>query len=128
MFFTVRKKHQCENMNHFDSLPEFEREFKRLSKRYRSLHQDFNDLKDVLRVLPTGSGKNFTIIYHSEKVKLVKVRLACKSLRGRSIRVIYAYHNDTAAFVYIEMYFKGNKTNENRERIRDYLKLGAGFN
>jgi len=109
-------------MNHFDSLPEFEREFKRLSKRYRSLRQDFNDLEDVLHILPTGNGKNFTIIYHSEKVKLVKVRLACKSLRGRSIRVIYAYHNDTAVFVYIEMYFKGDKANENRERIKNYLK------
>lgn len=122
MFFTVRKKHRYENMSHFNLLPEFEKDFKRLSGKYPSLNQDFKDLEDVLCVLPTGSGKNFTIIHHSEHLRLVKVRLACKSLRNRSMRVIYAYHDDTVTFVYIELYFKGDKANEDRTRISDYLK------
>ena len=53
----------------------------------------------------------------------MKARLACKSLRDRSIRVIYAYHNDTVTFVYIELYFKGDKKNEDRERVREYIKI-----
>jgi mRNA-degrading endonuclease RelE of RelBE toxin-antitoxin system len=109
-------------MSHFKQLPEFEKELKRLSKKYPTLHQDIKDLEDVLRTLPTGSGKNFTIIHHSEKVKLVKTRLACKSLKNRAMRVIYAYHNETVTFVYIELYFKGNKANEDRERIFEYLE------
>ncbi len=109
-------------MSHFEQLPEFERELKRLSKKYQSLQQDLKDLEDVLRTLPTGSGKNFTILHFSEKVTLVKTRLACKTLRDRSMRVIYTYHNNTVTFVYIEIYFKGNKENEDRERIAQYLK------
>lgn len=110
-------------MNHFNRLPGFEKEFSRLLKKYPSLTEDFKKFEKLLaETKPTGVGKNFTIIYFSEKVKIVKARLACKSLRGRSIRVIYAYHNDTATFVYIELYFKGDKANEDRERIKDYLK------
>jgi hypothetical protein len=109
-------------MSHFKQLPEFEKELKRLSKKYPTLHQDIKDLESVLCVLPTGSGKNFTIIHHSEKVKLVKTRLACKSLKNRAMRVIYAYHCEIVTFVYIELYFKGNKANEDRERISEYLK------
>lgn len=120
--FTDRKKHLCENMNRFSQSSEFEKELKKLSKKYPSLQQDLADLEDVLVVLPTGSGKNFTIIHHSEQVKLVKTRLACKSLRDRSMRVIYAYHDKTITFVYIELYFKGSKENEDRERITEYLK------
>lgn len=109
-------------MSRFSQLPEFEKELKRLSKKFRTLRQDLDELEGVLRSLPTGGGKNFTIIHHSENVKLVKVRLACQSLRDRSMRVIYAYHNETITFVYIEIHFKGEKENEDRERIKEYLK------
>lgn len=108
-------------MSHFNSTPEFDKDFKKLSQKYPSLKQDLDNLEEVLCVLPTGSGKNFTIIHHSEKVKLVKTRLACKSLRDRSMRIIYAYHDSTVTFVYIELYFKGDKANENKERVSQYL-------
>ena len=105
-------------MNHFNSSPEFEKDLKRLSKKHPSLRNDLDDLEAVLCQFPTGMGKNFTIIHHSETVKIVKTRLACKSLRDRSMRIIYAYHEDKITFVYIELYFKGIK-NEDRERIRN---------
>jgi hypothetical protein len=109
-------------MNHFNQLPEFEKEFSKLSKKYPSLAEDLKKFEKLVEIKPTGVGKNFTIIHCSEKVKIVKTRLACKSLKCRSIRVIYAHHNDTATFAYIELYCKGDKENENRERIKDYLK------
>ena len=109
-------------MSLFNKSPEFEKDLKRLSKKYRSLGDDLATLEQVLLVSPTGIGKNFTIIHHSEKIRLVKTRLACKSLRDRSMRVIYAYHEDTITFVYIELYFKGEKENEDKERIGWYLK------
>ena len=48
--------------------------------------------------------------------------MMCKSLQNRNIRIIYAYHNDKFEFMYIEIYWKGEKENEDRERVKDYLK------
>lgn len=107
---------------HFDQSPEFEKELKKLSKKYRSLPNDLKDLEGVLVSRPTGLGKNFTIVHSAESVKIVKARIACESLRDRNIRVIYAYHNNTFEFMYIEIYFKGDKENEDRTRIEKYLK------
>ena len=109
-------------MSHFSRLPEFGKEFGKLSKKYSSLSRDLSNLEDVLKTFPTGSGKNFTIIHSSTKTKVVKTRLACKSLRDRSMRIIYAYHDVAVAFVYIEIYFKGDKESEERGRIKEYLK------
>lgn len=110
-------------MNHFDRLPEFEKELKRLGTKYPSLYDDLEKFQEVVASYPTGIGKNFSIIHFADKLKIMKARLACKSLRDRSIRVIYAYHNDTVTFVYIELYFKGDKKNEDRERVREYIKI-----
>jgi hypothetical protein len=118
----VRKRLPSENMSRFSRSPQFAREFERFSKKYPSLEQDLRDLEDVLRLLPCGSGKNFTILYHAPEVKIVKVRLACKSLRDRSMRLIYAYHDSIEEFLYIELYSKGDKSNEDRERIKEYLQ------
>lgn len=109
-------------MSHFDQLPEFTKDLKKLLKKYPSLQDDLAILEQVLVVCPTGIGKNFTTIHCSEKIKLVKVRLACKSLRKRLMRVIYAYQNNTLTFVYIELYFKGSKENEDKDRIERYFK------
>ena len=122
MYFTDRKKLLYENMSHFNQLPDFEKELEKLSKKYSSLYDDLNKFEKLLEVNATGIGKNFTIIHHAPKVKIVKARLACKSLRDRSIRIVYAFHGDSITFVYIEMYFKGDKDNEDRERIKEYLK------
>ncbi|MCX6716663.1 MAG: hypothetical protein NTV72_01945 [Candidatus Taylorbacteria bacterium] len=109
-------------MSHFNRLPEFEKEFKKLSQKYQSLPEDLKKLEKLIEINPVGVGMNFIVIQHLESVRIVKTRLACKSLRDRSIRIIYAYHNDIATFMYIEMYFKGEKVNENRERITEYVK------
>ena len=122
MFFIARKKLQYEYMSHFEQLPEFQKEFKRLSKKYRSLQKDLDDLEDVLKTLPTGSGKNFTIIHSSSTVKIIKTRLACESLRDRSIRLIYAYFDDVVTFVHIEIYFKADEENEDVARWRNFVK------
>jgi len=107
-------------MNRFNQLPEFRKDLKKL-KKYSSLQSDLSTLEQILKVSPTGIGKSFTIIHCLKEVKLIKVRLACKSLRKRSMRVIYAYHINAKTFEYIEIYFKGNKQNEDQNRIKEYL-------
>ena len=109
-------------MSHSDQSPEFEKDFSKLSKKYPSLFEDFMKFEKLVGINPTGSSKNFTVIHHVGKLKIIKARLACKCLRERSMRIIYAYHNDTETFVYMELYFKGNKENEDKKRIIKYLK------
>jgi len=109
-------------MNHYSRLPAFEKEFKRLFKKYRTIQDDFEKFKKVISHFPTGSGKNFAIIYFEKEIKIVKARMACRALRDRSLRVIYAYHLAISKVEFIEIYFKGEKENEDRERIKEYLK------
>ncbi|MFA5933730.1 MAG: hypothetical protein WC795_00690 [Candidatus Paceibacterota bacterium] len=106
----------------FSQLPEFEKELKKLSKKYSSLENDIDDIKPVLLSCPTGIGKNFTIIHSDNEIKIIKVRIHCESLHTRTIRLIYAYHKNKIEFIYIELYFKGNKENENKDRIEEYLR------
>jgi hypothetical protein len=76
------KKHQYENMKHFNQLPEFTKEFKKLSKKYKSLESDLFTLEKILEELPTGGGgKNFTIIHTSPGIQIVKTRMACRYLK-----------------------------------------------
>ncbi len=109
-------------MSTFCYRPEFERELKKLSKKYPSLISDIEDLKPVLLTSPTGIGKNFTIIKLVGDIKLIKARIHCESLRSRVIRLIYSFHSGKFEFMFIELYFKGDKENENKERIEEYLK------
>lgn len=110
-------------MKNFDATPEFEKEFKRLFKKYKTLDDDLEKFKKVLRVTPTGVGKNFNIIHSSEEIKIVKAHLACRYLRNNHLmRVIYAYFEQEQRIEFIELYFKGDKENEDRERIKEYLK------
>jgi len=122
LLFIDQMRRLSANMNHSNYLPEFEKDFNRLLKRYRSLNEDIKIFEDFIFQNPTGLGKNFTIMHSSENVKIVKARMMCRFLRGRSIRIIYAYHHNNFEFMYIEVYFKGDKENEDRERIEEYLK------
>jgi hypothetical protein len=108
-------------MSHFSKLPEFEKEFSKLSKKYPSLPDDLKKLERLIALNPVGMGTNFVTIHHSEEAKIVKARLACKSLKERSVRIIYAYHEYITTFVHIEIYFKGDKENEDSLRIKHYL-------
>ncbi len=108
-------------MSTFSSLPEFDKELKKLSRKYPTLPSDIDDIKPILLDCPTGSGKNFIIVKVSGSVKVIKVDIHCESLRSRSIRLIYAYHQDRIEFMYLEVYFKGDKENEDRSRIEEYM-------
>ncbi len=106
----------------FSELPQFIKEFQRLAKKYRSLPNDLKEFKKVIEVIPLGNSKHFNIITKNDKCAVIKARLFCKYLKGSSLRVVYAYHyqNDTTDF--IEIYFKGEKVNENAGRIKEYLE------
>jgi mRNA-degrading endonuclease RelE of RelBE toxin-antitoxin system len=111
-------------------LPEFKKDFKRLEKNYPTLKQDLevfvkNQLKLSHKLNIENSGiVRITGLSISEP-KIYKARkFACKSLKGRGsssgIRVIYAYFEDDDRIELVEIYFKGDKENEDRQRILKY--------
>ncbi len=115
-------------MTNFNSLPEFRRELRKLSRKYGTLNDDLEIFKEVLSSSPTGFGNSFTVIHSTEVIKIVKARMACRSLPGKSLRVIYAYLKREGKIEFIEIYYKGSKESENRNRIKEYLKSVAGSN
>ena len=109
-------------MTNFNELHEFSKEFKQFSKKYRSLPDDLVEFKRILSIVPLGNSKHFNVITQTEQCVVVKSRLFCRYLKGSSLRIIYAFHCQGCKVDFIEIYFKGDKKNENRERIKMYLK------
>ena len=105
----------------FDELPEFEKERKRLARKYRSLSQDLEEFRNIVSVVPLGNQKHFAVIAQDEKLHIVKARLFCRYLKGSSLRVIYSYFEQEQRIEFIEIYFKGDKENEDRHRVKEYL-------
>ena len=116
--------------NERKNLPEFDKDMKKLKKKYRTLEDDLEifinsglkayhkiglDYKGIVKL--TGLKIDYPKIY-----KVIK--FACKSLKGKGsksgIRVIYAYYGDIDKIEFIEIYYKGDKKNEDRERIKRY--------
>ena len=114
----------------FRQSKKFDRELKNLLKKYRSLKEDLETLKGVLKVCPQGTGeKHWNRLHVSSDgtITVFKVRLACKAMKGESrFRVIYAYNTATdelALVDFIEIYFKGDRVNNDQSLVEDYLEM-----
>jgi len=106
----------------FDELPEFTKECKKLAKKYRSLENDLAQFTAIVTTIPRGNSKHFNVLVEEECFCVVKARLFCRYLKGSSLRIIYAYFQADDRIEFIELYFKGDKENENFERIAMYVK------
>lgn len=124
----------------FEALQEFDRDLKKLSKCYRTLKSDLETVKKVLNVNPKARPPfSFNIEGLGISSCVIKVKkIACKSLKGKGVntglRLIYAYFEERVEaiagiktanldekIIFIELYHKSNKANENRERILKYF-------
>lgn len=109
----------------------FQKDIKRL-KRYRTLEEDLETAKrNAIELYHLKNINNQSIFpiqgFCSDKIIICKIKkFACKSLKGRGsksgIRVIYAFYCNDYKVEFIEIYFKGDRANEDRERIKEYLK------
>jgi mRNA-degrading endonuclease RelE of RelBE toxin-antitoxin system len=114
-------------------VPEFEKDLKKLGKRFSSLE---DDLRMFIKVALNAFHKqkiDSNAIFHisdlginSPKIYKGK-KFACKALKGKGaqtgVRVIYAYHEEEDWIEFIEIYYKGDKGSEDRDRIlRIYKK------
>lgn len=115
----------------YDEIPEFQKDLKKLLKKYPSLTGDFKLVKSAaIELFHIHKINNLSVFpiqnFCNETIQICKIKkFACKSLKGRGaksgIRVIYAFHHTTMKVDFIEIYFKGDKENEDRERIKAYL-------
>jgi mRNA-degrading endonuclease YafQ of YafQ-DinJ toxin-antitoxin module len=110
-------------MMDFDELEEFGKDLKKLLKRYRSLTEDLEVVKKVLRVQPKERPPfSVRIPDLGLETCIIKVRkIACKSLKGKGVnsglRLVYAHFEEEKKIVFVELYHKSAKENENRDRI-----------
>ena len=107
----------------FEILAPFQKELERLSRKFRSLPQDFDYFKNhIITLDPIGPSQHQTVLHRNDTVCIVKGHLFCRALRRDSLRVIYAYHEDRITVVWIEVYHKADKANEDRSRVAEYLR------
>ena len=98
---------------------EFKKDFKKLSKVYRTLPQDFEIAKKAILANPKGNGsKHWNLLKSQEEVYILKMRMMCRAVKGASFRLIYLYNQAKIELLFIEIYFKGIKQNEDTERIK----------
>lgn len=109
-------------MTNFKSTIEFQKDFKKLFKKFKSLDSDLKEFKKVLNEAPLGIGKHFNVITKTDFIYIVKARFFCKNLKKKDLRIIYSHIEEQKKIEFIEMYFKGDKESEDRERIKKYLK------
>jgi mRNA-degrading endonuclease RelE of RelBE toxin-antitoxin system len=113
---------------HFDCLPEYQKDFNKLHKRYRSLESDMADVIKILKVRPDAHPPfSFEIPGLETKTCVIKVKkIACDSLKGKGVnsglRLVYAYFPDEQRITFIELYHKNDKEQEDRRRITGNFK------
>lgn len=108
--------------------PEFDRDLKQLLKRYRSLEDNltvFVNTQLVLLHKQKIDNRGIVLINNLgiEEPKIFKaVKFACKSIHGRGaasgIRLTCAYFEEADHIEFIQIYFKADDENEDRERIK----------
>ena len=113
-------------------LLEFEKDLKRLLKRFKTIEGDLEIFVEKELFLYHKLSINNKGIFQIpglpvKDIKIYKAKkFACRSLKGKGvqsgIRVIYTYFVGRDTIELIEIYYKGDKGNEDRERIsRHYL-------
>ncbi|MFC1623553.1 hypothetical protein ACFL05_00320 [Patescibacteria group bacterium] len=94
----------------FENLDEFNKEYKRLKKKFLSLDDDFGLFIKIIEKYPVGRGeKHWNKLFESENVFVLKSRLMCRYLKKKSLRVIYSYNEKEQKILFVEIYFKGDK-------------------
>ena len=112
----------------FEELAEFQKDLKNLVKKYRTLNEDLGVVKQVLTISPDARPPfSFRIDNLALETCVIKVKkIACKSLKGRGVnsglRLVYAYFKKQEKVIFIELFHKNDKENEDKQRILNNFK------
>ena len=111
----------------FEELPEYRRDLKDLLKKYRTLAEDIEVVKKVLTVSPDERPPfSFRIDGLGITTCVIKVKkIASRALKGRGVnsgfRLVYALFKEETKIVFIEVYHKNAKENEDKQRIINHF-------
>jgi len=121
-------------LNSIKRLPEFEKDLNKL-KRFKTIEEDLEVfIKTQLNLYHKQKIDNKGIFpipnLKIEHLHIYKAKkFACRSLKGKGvasgIRVIYAYNGAKDCVEFIEIYYKGDKENEDKSRILKHYKKKA---
>jgi mRNA-degrading endonuclease YafQ of YafQ-DinJ toxin-antitoxin module len=113
-------------------LTEFEKDKKKLLKRIRTLDEDLDNFINVQLKLFHKLGIDNNAVEHISDLginepKIYKVKkFACKALKGKGvqsgIRIIYSFFENADRIEFVEIYYKEDKENEDRVRIKKLYK------
>ena len=112
----------------FEALAEFKKDLKNLLKKYRTLNDDLDIVKQVLTTAPDARPPfSFRIDNLGLETCIIKVKkIACRALKGRGVnsglRLIYAHFEEEEKIIFIELYHKNDKENEDKQRILNNFK------
>ena len=114
----------------FESAPEFDRDLKRLSRKFRSLPEDIKNLKTALKVAHFTAGissesMGFFPISHPDVPEgfFIAKKFACKSIKGSGsrsgFRVVYHLQGEIFKICLLELFHKRDKEVEDFQRIKN---------
>lgn len=116
----------------FEQAPEFQKELKKLSKKWRSLPKDLENAQKVISLIYNNQAfrnnflksKKATILTKTEDKEVIKMRLDCSNLgSNKRTRIIFISLKLENKVNLIELYAENsNKTREDQKRINKYLK------
>ena len=108
-------------------ISEFDKDFKRLAKRFKTLNEDLEIFINTQLNLYHKQGIDNNGVFQIPGLQVTHPKIykakkfACRALKGSGvnsgIRVIYAYFEAEDKVELIEIYYKGDKENEDRARI-----------
>ncbi len=109
-------------------LSEFDRDIKKLRKRYRTIDDDLITLIDTLMFAYHKLTIDVDGVWRIDDLGNIRLpvfkvkKFACKSMRGEGartgLRLIYAFDADEDCIELIEIYVKADKETEDRDRIK----------
>ena len=112
----------------FISIPEFDKDVKRLLKKYKSIEEDLESIKSIVESLPNARPPfSYLIDNLGLKVPIIKIKkIASKSFPGKGVysglRLIYIYFSVEQKIIFLEIYHKNEKELEDKIRILNYSK------
>lgn len=113
-------------MNFRDDYTPFQRDFKKLKKRYATLEDDFLDFKEHIKIYlgnpELSRNKHTAILHKTNSTKIVKARMYCATLKASDLRVVYASCEASGIIDFIEIFSKSDKIREDETRWRLYAE------
>lgn len=116
----------------YEATPEFKKDLKKPKKKFRTLSQDLEILKkaviELYHVDKIDNNSVFPIsgFCNNEMLSCKVKKFASRSLMGRGaktgLRLIYIYLIKENKVLLEEIYFKGVKENEDKDRLEKYIE------